>query len=348
LGGILKNKLLWGLAVGAMLAIGGIYWLLDAVPDTGHHDPVRVIIPRGANLSQIAQILHKQGVISSEWSFVWAGRLLGSTRKLPAGEFEFPRPLSNSHTLEILRHAKPVEITITIPEGLRSDEIIHILVGKLELDSLKLTSLLTDSALLALAGEGFTHLEGCLYPDTYKFLRGEDERTVLARMVRNFRRHFKPEWRARARELGLTIPQVVTLASMIEKEAARPEERSLISSVYHNRLRRNMLLNCDPTLIYMLVRRGEWNGNLQRRHKRIRDPYNTYLFRGLPPGPIANPGAASLEAALYPAVTDYLYFVSRNDGTRRHVFARTLRQHINNVNRFQKHPRRWSKTSSQG
>jgi len=136
--------------------------------------------------------------------------------------------------------------------------------------------------------------------------------------------------------MGFDLQRLITFASLVEKETAREDERRLVSSVYHNRIQKNMLLGCDPTVIYMLVRRGEWNGNLQRKHFAINDPYNSYLKRGLPPGPIANPGLASIHAALNPEVTDYLYFVGKNDGTGAHDFSKTLREHNNKVNRYQR------------
>ena len=178
-------------------------------------------------------------------------------------------------------------------------------------------------------------LEGYLFPDTYYFHKGASALDVAGSMLEQFKHNISPEWRERADALGFSMHQIITLASLIEKEAGVATERPIISAVYHNRLRNNIRLQCDPTVIYAIP---NFDGNLTRKHLRLDSPYNTYRYRGLPPGPIANPGRASIEAALYPADVDYQYFVSRNDGT--HQFSTTLRQHNNAVIKYQKRRRR--------
>ena len=176
-------------------------------------------------------------------------------------------------------------------------------------------------------------LEGYLFPDTYALPRGATAARLVGLMVARFREAFDPALREAAAGRGLTVREAITLASLVEKETARADERALVASVYHNRLRRPMLLQCDPTVIYALEKAGTYDGNLRRADLSLDSPYNTYRYQGLPPGPIAAPGRAALEAAVHPAETDHLYFVSRNDGS--HVFASTLREHNANVRKYQ-------------
>jgi len=320
----------------SLAGITGLYVVFDSRAPFSEEEVVDIVIREGSSLSSIAHQLHDADIISSAESFKIAARLLDRTRAIYPGAYTIKKGLSNSEAIEALAHAKAIEISITIPEGLRSDEIIGLLSRKLNLDSLKMSDLLTDSSLLSLAGRGFTHLEGTLFPETYRFLENSDEYMVLSKLVEHFRASIQPEMITRANSLGFDLQRLITFASLVEKETAREDERRIVSSVYHNRIKKNMLLNCDPTIIYMLVRRGEWYGNIQRKHFSINDPYNSYLKRGMPPGPIASPGLASIEAALNPENTDYLYFVGKNDGTGAHDFSKTLREHNNKVNRYQR------------
>ena len=320
----------------SLVGITGLYIVFDSRPGKTDDDLAQIVIRDGSSLSSIAQQLYEADIISSPESFKVAAKLLNRSRAIYPGAYSIPKGLTTTEAIEALAHAKAIEITVTIPEGLRSDEIIGLLSRQLNLDSLKMINLLTDSTLLSIAGDGFTHLEGTLFPETYRFLENSDEFMVIAKMVRHFKESIRPEMLQQAANLGFNLKRLITFASLVEKETAREDERRLVSSVYHNRIQKNMLLGCDPTVIYMLVRRGEWNGNLQRKHFAIDDPYNSYLKRGLPPGPIANPGLASINAALNPEKTDYLYFVGKNDGTGAHDFSRTLREHNNKVNRYQR------------
>jgi UPF0755 protein len=176
-------------------------------------------------------------------------------------------------------------------------------------------------------------LEGYLFPETYALPRDTPAERLIQMMVDRFRATYADEWRRRAAEQDMTTRQVVTLASLIEKETGQPQERPIISAVYRNRLRIKMALQADPTVVYAMQKAGTYNGNIRRDDLSMDSPYNTYRYPGLPPGPIAAPGAASLAAALAPADVDYLYFVSRNDGS--HVFAETLQEHNRNVREFQ-------------
>ncbi len=327
---------LTALIILSLAGITSLYIIFDSRPGKTDNELAQIIIRDGSSLSSIAQQLYEADIISSPESFKVAAKLLNRTRAIYPGAYSIQKGLSNTEAIEALAHAKAIEITVTIPEGLRSDEIIGLLSRQLNLDSLKMMDLLTDSTLLSIAGHGFSHLEGTLFPETYRFLENSDEFMVLAKMVRHFKDSIQPEMLEKANSMGFDLQRLITFASLVEKETAREDERRLVSSVYHNRIQKNMLLGCDPTVIYMLVRRGEWNGNLQRKHFSINDPYNSYLKRGLPPGPIANPGLASINAALNPETTDFLYFVGKNDGTGAHDFSKTLREHNNKVNRYQR------------
>jgi UPF0755 protein len=190
-----------------------------------------------------------------------------------------------------------------------------------------------DEGLVADHDPAARNLEGYLFPDTYALPRRASARDLVARMVRRFNVVMNDELRALAGARGLGLRQAVTLASLVEKETASPAERPIVAAVYLNRLREGIGLQCDPTVIYALELRGRFNGNLTRADLAVDSPYNTYRYRGLPPGPIAAPGRSSLEAVAHPAEVDYLYFVSRNDGT--HAFASTLAAHNRNVQKYQ-------------
>ncbi|MDW3229705.1 MAG: endolytic transglycosylase MltG, partial [Acidobacteriota bacterium] len=177
------------------------------------------------------------------------------------------------------------------------------------------------------------NLEGYLFPETYHFSRGIEAEEMVRAMVTQFRKVFGKEQQERAQKLNLTVREVLTMASLIEKETSMIEEKPLVSAVFHNRLRLGMKLDCDPTIIYALKLENRFDGNIRLKDKNLKSPYNTYLYPGLPPGPICNPGYEALEAALYPASVDYLYFVSRNDGS--HVFNRSYSEHLKAVSKYQ-------------
>jgi UPF0755 protein len=232
-----------------------------------------------------------------------------------------------------LARGETYERLVTFPEGLTISEM----AGAFEAQGLGPAPAFIEaaraSARISHLDPGARDLEGYLFPETYAVPRRTTAAQVVRLMVGRFEESFTPELRREAAALGLTVRQAVTLASLVEKETARPEERPIVAAVYLNRLRIGMALQCDPTVIYALRLAGGYRGNLTRADLTVDSPYNTYRYPGLPPGPIAAPGLASLQAAVRPASVDYLYFVSRNDGS--HVFARTLAEHNQNVRRFQ-------------
>lgn len=292
-------------------------------------DEVFVDVPQGAGVSLIAERLADAGVVHDRWTFRVAARLSGTDRRLQAGEYRFAGPSTPYDVLSRLRSGDVFTRSVTFPEGLTLREM-SLIVGKSGLatpeDFLRAAA---DPAPVRALDPDARSLEGYVFPDTYALPRRAGADGVIRAAVARFDRAFDADLRAEAAARGMSVREVVTLASLIEKETAAADERPIVSAVYHNRLKRRMPLQCDPTVIYALMRAGTWNGNLRRVDLQINSPYNTYRFPGLPPGPIAAPGRASIEAAIRPADVAYLYFVSRNDGT--HAFATTLAEHNRNV-----------------
>lgn len=335
----MRRLILWTLAVvlaGGACAAGGLYWLdtQARASHRGYEDDSRiVVIEPGSSVVTIGRTLVDAGVVRDARVFRWEIWRRGAGRRLQAGEYRFDRPMSVREVIDTLVRGDVVQWPITFPEGLSIAAMADVYeragFGSARdfLDAARAADLVKD-----LDPEA-TDLEGYLFPDTYALPRGATAARLTARMVARFREAFAVDLQERARQLGLSVRQAVTLASLVEKETAKPDERPLVSAVYHNRLRIGMPLQCDPTIIYALERAGRYTGNLRRDDLALDSPYNTYRHRGLPPGPIAAPGRASLEAAVRPAEADYLYFVSRNDGS--HVFASTLKEHSANVRRFQ-------------
>jgi len=226
---------------------------------------------------------------------------------------------------------------VTVPEGLTQRDIAHLLEKEGLANSEKFLKAANNPAILSMLGIEAQRVEGYLFPDTYYFPASTSEQDILIAMVEHFEESFTPLMEEQARRLGLERHEVVTLASLVEKETGVEAERPLVSAVFHNRLRGRIPLQTDPTVIYGLK---TFTGNLTRKDLRRPSPYNTYLIQGLPPGPICNPGLSSLQAALLPAEVKYLYFVSKNDGT--HFFSKTIREHNRAVNQYQRSRRRFT------
>ena len=296
-------------------------------------DEVFVEIPQGAGVASIARRLAEAGVIQRPLVFRLAAWQAGVDRTLKAGEYRFDRPMAPRRVVEKLAKGDVYVLEITFPEGLAIGEMAEIYERQGLGAAKDFAAAAREAALIADLDPAASDLEGYLFPDTYRVPRGLEASALVRQMVSRFREVFGPDERARAAALGHTVRQIVTLASLVEKETARDEERPVVAAVYWNRLRLGIGLQCDPTVIYALARAGRWTGNLTRQDLQFDSRYNTYRYAGLPPGPIAAPGRASLAAALAPADVPYLYFVSRNDGS--HAFASTLSEHNANVRRFQ-------------
>ena len=285
----------------------------------------------GMPLPALSELLQKQGLVRSAERFLWLVRLKGATRRIKAGDYQLSTGLRPAELLDKLTRGEVLLRQITFPEGYTLEQMAKLLADQ---------DLATADEFVATANNpAFVHglnipassLEGYLFPDTYRFARGLPVESILHTIVARFNQHYGPDQEERARQLGFTRHQVVILASVVEKETAAAEERPLIAGVFMNRLKRGIRLQSDPTVIYGLK---NFDGNLRRAHLKADTPYNTYTRRGLPVGPICNPGAASIQAVLNPASTAFLYFVAKKDGT--HHFSSTLAEHNAAVLRHQK------------
>jgi UPF0755 protein len=289
-----------------------------------------VMIPEGSTYSEGIGILKKQGAIKHEYVFLMIGRVTGLDRKLRAGYYNLSTSMSAWDVFNRLRKGMIVEYDITIPEGSTLNDIISKLKAYDLIDETN-QQLVSDSELLDFLNIESPSLEGYLFPDTYSFAKGVDPRDIFRIMVNRLRENYDETMHKRARELNMTEREVLTLASIIEHEALLDRERPVISAVYHNRLNKKMRLQADPTVVYGIKRMQE---GITRSDLRRKTPYNTYVIKGLPPGPIASPGIKSIKAALYPADADYLYFVSKNNGE--HHFSKTGEEHLRAVMLYQR------------
>ena len=322
----------------ALLAIGlaaaaGVRWAL-APADRGAQAQLFVVAP-GESLTAIARNLERDGLVKHADAVAWLARYHGLASELRSGEYRISATMTPDEILDRIARGQVETYPVVLPEGLRAEEIAERIqaAGLVDAEAFLEVVRAPESA-RELHVEG-SSLEGYLFPETYRLPHGLPAKEVARVLIEQFREVWR-EIEPRARRHDFSMLDVVTLASIVEKETGAPQERSLIASVFHNRLEKNMRLESDPTTIYGIA---GFDGNLRRRDlENTRNPYNTYQIRGLPPGPIANPGAAALRAVVDPAESDYLYFVSRNDGT--HTFSRTYREHVNAVNRYQKRGRK--------
>lgn len=294
-----------------------------------------VEITKGMTFRAIAAALENEGVIRDKRVLLFAGSIIGAHKSIKAGEYEFAGGMNLLEVLDMLVKGRVKSYSITIPEGYNIKEIAALLAKDALVNAEEFQSRAMDKTLATELGVEGPTLEGYLYPDTYVFTKGMSAEEIIGKMAGRFKSLYYSEIEILARVKGMPMKKVVTLASIIEKETGAPGERGMISAVFHNRLKKRIRLQSDPTVIYALK---DFNGNLTRKDLLKKTPYNTYIHYGLPPGPIASPGRASLLAALNPDSADYIYFVSRNDGT--HHFSSTLKDHNRAVNTFQKKLRR--------
>lgn len=320
-----------GVALGVLaVALLSVFFLFDTYP-TGSWEGKLVLVPKGSRLSGVVVSLRENRVLRHPLVFRALVLLTFSGRRLHYGEYEFSTPPSAFEAWRRLVRGDVIKYEVTVPPGANLYDVAKTLEeDKLATAGAFLAAATSPAVLrrLEIPGES---AEGYLFPDRYIFVKPITPEEIIEFMVRQFRRKIPPDTETRAREEGLSLHQVVTIASIIEKETGVEEEKPIVSAVIRRRLALGMPLQMDPTVIYGVKR---FDGTVTRKDLRTAGPYNTYLNRGLPPGPIANPGLAALAAALNPSKTEYLYFVSRNDGS--HTFSRTLPEHIRAVEQFRR------------
>ena len=335
----MKRVVIWVLLLGIIVigAFGAWVALGEVQPYKGYAGEEQFVeIPPGSGPGAIGRRLSDAGVIRDLLTFRIEILRSGSGRRLQAGEYRFDRPMTVKEVIAKIARGDVYLQPITFREGLTVREMASLYESKGFGTAAEFIAAAADARPVRDLDPAARDLEGYLFPDTYNMPRHTTAAQLVERMVGGFDKVLTPELRAAARERGLTVRELVTLASIVEKETGKPEERPIVAGVYANRLRIGMGLQCDPTVIYALQRVNRYNGNLTRDDLQFDSPYNTYRYRGLPPGPIASPGRASLEAAAKPADVPYVYFVSRGDGS--HVFAATLDEHNRNVYEYQKKP----------
>lgn len=299
-------------------------------------ESVSVEVEPGSTATAVARRLEELGVLEDRrWLLLWLW-WTDDAGSLHAGQYRFDAPRSVVEVAEVLTSGRVVLRAVTVPEGATRWQVARAIADAgfgSEEEALRAT-LAVD--LIADLDPEADSLEGYLYPDTYLAPSSDGPREVVETMVDRFRALWNAARRRRARALGMSLREVVTLASLVEAETPKSWERPLVSAVFHNRLERGMRLQCDPTVLYAMRLEGRLERSIRRSDLLLDSPYNTYAVAGLPAGPIGNPREASLDAALRPADVDFLYFVSRNDGS--HAFTRTLREHNRMVNRYQRSP----------
>jgi len=314
-----------------LLALAFGYYAVT--PKDRSAESVVFVVKSGEPLRKIASELQEKGIINNRHFFTLWGKVLGYSKKVKSGEYRVSASMPPVHILALLAKGAVITHTVTIPEGYTMVQIGKLLEKKGIVSSREFLRVCREPEVIRKYGLNEQSLEGYLYPDSYEFSRGLSAEKVVDTMLRRFWQMVEP-YRDRMKEVGMSLHEVVTLASVVEKETGLASERPLIASVFLNRLKKHMRLESDPTVIYGIK---DFNGNLTRKDLARKTPYNTYVIKGLPPGPIANPGLESIRAVLYPADTQYLYFVSKNDGS--HFFSATLAQHNRAVAKYQKHRR---------
>jgi len=313
----------------ALMVIGGV-WLYYALRSPAQEGVIIEVKP-GEKLIEVAKELEKKGVISDHRLLVGLAKLKGVEKKIQVGEYEFSPGMSINQILDALVKGRQRYYKLVVPEGSNLWDIARILEKTGIWDGNKFLDLAFDPKFIRSLGLKTKSLEGYLYPDTYFFKRYETEEDIIRAMHKHFQEIWKPQYTRRAKKLGFSQHQIITIASIIEKETSQKPEKPLVSAVIHNRLKKGMRLELDPTVIYGLL--PNFDGNLRKKDLEHWTPYNTYLNSGLPPGPICNPGKDAIESALYPAEVDYLYFVSKGDGT--HYFSSTYAEHKKAVEKYQ-------------
>ena len=324
-------KLLFIITISIFLVVG--YVILRKVffsPKGNFNDElVEIRIKPGLSLKSIADTLQVKGIIQNSEDFILTNKLFRNVNKLKAGRYDIPKGLSNYEVMKIIVEGKISNIKVLIPEGYTSFRIAGLLARKMKIDSANFIALVNDQQFVQDLGLDVRSLEGYIFPNTYYFYWGISDREILKVCVNELFKHLTDSLKMVIKERGWEVHQILTIASLIEGEAMLDSERPIVSAIYHNRLKNGMLLQSCPTVQYILP------GNPRRllnKDLEIDSPYNTYIYPGLPPGPVNNPGIQSILAAINPAEVDYLYLVAKGDGS--HVFSKTLNQHLKAKKKF--------------
>ena len=324
-------KLLIIFIVALLCVSGGLgYWLYTQLHSLHTHKAEQILlsIAPGTSKREIINRLAQQGIISTKWPLLIYLTINSQEGKLQAGDYLFESPITPLEVVKKLRQGLVATEQFTIPEGYDKFDISEILINK-NIDTKEaIQKAINDVSLIKDLDPQARNLEGYLSPNTYTYTRNQHAPQIVAAMVKQFRQMMTPARQQRLKELGLNLRELVTLASLVEREAKVDLDRPLIAAVFYNRIKRNIRLDCDPTFIYAAKLAGEWDNNVNNpAHRKIDSLYNTYYYAGLPSGPIASPGIKSLDAALNPAPVDYIYFVATGtDG--RHKFSRTEAEHL--------------------
>ncbi len=318
----------WGLLALIWIIVGLLYFQASRSMSDDTELQVFEVVP-GMTLKRVSQELSRQNLIRSASAFQAIALIQDKQKLIMVGEYNVSPSMLPADILKRITSGKTVLHPVTIPEGYRITEIADLLEKQNLAD--KESFLQETKNIKLVTGISADSLEGYLFPETYHFGKFTAEATIVKKMVETFKeRALKQEFLKRAKEIGFSYHEIITLASLIEKETGKDSERKQISSVFHNRLKKNMRLQTDPTVIYAIE---NFDGNIRKRDLKIDSPYNTYRYKGLPPGPIASPGLKAIVAALYPVKTENLYFVSRQDGS--HQFSATLNEHNRAVQKYQ-------------
>jgi UPF0755 protein len=327
-----RKILLYGILLVFLGAAGvGLWFFQYMVTPVGNSDvQVPVWIKPGQGFFETIEQLQNLDLVKHPEKFRWLAYLQQYERRIRAGEYALSSSMSPQEILTTLVRGETILHKIVVPEGATLGKIGQLLEKEGLVSSDDFMSAATNPDLVAALGVQGVTLEGYLFPETYYFPKGVTAGQVINKMVAQFKRVFESAWSDRAREMGFSVHEVVTLASIVEKETAKPEERPRIAAVFLNRLKRNMRLESDPTVIYGME---HFDGNITRRDLQTLTPYNTYRIKGLPPGPIANPGKDAIKAVLFSPEEPFLYFVSKNDGS--HHFSRTFSEHNRMVRKYQ-------------
>ncbi len=290
----------------------------------------KISIVKGESFSTVLGRLLDEGIINQPVKFKILARLKKFDKKIKAGDYRLSPSMTPVKILKIMEKGKVSFYKVTIPEGYNLKQIASVMAGSGLADQKKFIKVSTDSSYVRQKKIAAKTFEGYLFPDTYFFAKTAPCEEIISIMLKRFQTKITTEMRNRAKNMNMSIHQIITMASIIEKETGAPFERPIISSVFHNRLKKGMRLQSDPTVIYGIK---EFNGNITKKNLKTATAYNTYVIKGLPPGPIANPGIESIKAALYPAETNFLFFVSKKNRT--HEFSTNIRDHNRAVRKYQ-------------